>query len=416
MDLSFTPDQDALRDAARRLTPRSRTASGCARWRRGLRSRAVGGAVAMGLPAMALPDDQGGAGASLTDLAAAVEVHGAHLGSAPLVETRWRPACWPASTSPAPRRWPHRGGRRRHAGLHPAAGGGARLVPGARSPARRRRPRRRPPPAASTRRRPPRRYLSGPALADVDLGAPGGGEGPGPSPPTPRRSTSGGRSPPSLRPGLARARSTSACSTPRTATSSACPSGFQSAPAPLRRPARPRSTAPPPRLRGGRGPSTRRDPDARRLAAQASWFCGQVADEARRLQPARARRLRLHARVRRAAARPPGQGDPPAARRPPPASSARSPTALGFGRRRRPARPPPPTPRAWTSASTPRPRRSAPRSAPSSPSTSPTRSSSAPTPPARCTTGASTGAVRAGLPRRRVARRGRRPRAQRRSR
>jgi alkylation response protein AidB-like acyl-CoA dehydrogenase len=41
----------------------------------------------MGLPSMAVPEEVGGAGASLTDLAVAVEVHGAHLGSAPLVET-----------------------------------------------------------------------------------------------------------------------------------------------------------------------------------------------------------------------------------------------------------------------------------------------------------------------------------------
>jgi alkylation response protein AidB-like acyl-CoA dehydrogenase len=36
---------------------------------------------------MAVPEAHGGAGASLTDLAAAVEVHGAHLGLVPLVET-----------------------------------------------------------------------------------------------------------------------------------------------------------------------------------------------------------------------------------------------------------------------------------------------------------------------------------------
>ena len=41
----------------------------------------------MGLPTMALSEEHGGAGASLTDLAAAVEVHGAHLGLVPLVET-----------------------------------------------------------------------------------------------------------------------------------------------------------------------------------------------------------------------------------------------------------------------------------------------------------------------------------------
>jgi alkylation response protein AidB-like acyl-CoA dehydrogenase len=88
MDLSFTPDQDALREACQRLY---------AKESHGERVREVEATgfdphlweavVAMGLPTMALPEADGGAGASLTDLAAAVEVHGAHLGSVPLVET-----------------------------------------------------------------------------------------------------------------------------------------------------------------------------------------------------------------------------------------------------------------------------------------------------------------------------------------
>lgn len=88
MDLSFTPDQDALREAAQRLY---------AKESHGERVRDLEAAgfdpalwdavVQMGLPAMALPEEVGGAGASLTDLAAAVEVHGAHLGLVPLVET-----------------------------------------------------------------------------------------------------------------------------------------------------------------------------------------------------------------------------------------------------------------------------------------------------------------------------------------
>ena len=88
MDLSFTPDQDALREATTRLYAKE---SHGERVREaeadGLRSGALGGRRAMGLPTMAVPEPHGGAGASLTDLAAAVEVHGAHLGSAPLVET-----------------------------------------------------------------------------------------------------------------------------------------------------------------------------------------------------------------------------------------------------------------------------------------------------------------------------------------
>jgi alkylation response protein AidB-like acyl-CoA dehydrogenase len=88
MDLSFTPDQDALREACQRLYDKES---------HGERVREVeaegfdpvlwDAVVAMGLPVIALPEAAGGAGGSLTDLAVAVEVHGAHLGSAPLVET-----------------------------------------------------------------------------------------------------------------------------------------------------------------------------------------------------------------------------------------------------------------------------------------------------------------------------------------
>ena len=88
MDLSFTPDQDALRDATLRLYAKE------SHGERVREAEAAGfdpalwaAVVQMGLPAMALPAEVGGAGASLTDLAAAVEVHGAHLGSVPLVET-----------------------------------------------------------------------------------------------------------------------------------------------------------------------------------------------------------------------------------------------------------------------------------------------------------------------------------------
>src|SRR5687767_12693642 len=88
MDLSFTPDQEALREATTRLYAkeshggRVREAEAT-----GFDHALWGAVVAMGLPTMALSDDAGGAGASLTDAAAAVEVHGAFLGSIPLVET-----------------------------------------------------------------------------------------------------------------------------------------------------------------------------------------------------------------------------------------------------------------------------------------------------------------------------------------
>ncbi|MFZ6004727.1 MAG: acyl-CoA dehydrogenase [Actinomycetota bacterium] len=88
MDLSFTPDQEALREAAQRLYAK---ASHGERVREieadGFDPALWESICQMGLPTMALPETSGGAGASLTDLAAAVEVHGAHLGLAPLVET-----------------------------------------------------------------------------------------------------------------------------------------------------------------------------------------------------------------------------------------------------------------------------------------------------------------------------------------
>ena len=88
MDLSFTPDQDALREAVTRLYAKESHGERVREAEAPGFDAALWGAVAaMGLPVMALPERAGGAGASLTDLAVAVEVHGANLGSVPLVET-----------------------------------------------------------------------------------------------------------------------------------------------------------------------------------------------------------------------------------------------------------------------------------------------------------------------------------------
>src|SRR5687768_15839611 len=88
MDLSFTPDQDALREATTRLYGKESHPERVREAEPGGFDPALwSAAVAMGLPTMAVPEELGGAGASLTDLAAAVEVHGAHLGLIPLVET-----------------------------------------------------------------------------------------------------------------------------------------------------------------------------------------------------------------------------------------------------------------------------------------------------------------------------------------
>ena len=88
MDLSFTPDQAALREATMRLYAKESHGERVREAEAAGFDPALWSSVGqMGLPTMALPEAVGGAGASLTDLAAAVEVHGAHLGSVPLVET-----------------------------------------------------------------------------------------------------------------------------------------------------------------------------------------------------------------------------------------------------------------------------------------------------------------------------------------
>ena len=88
MDLSFTPDQAALREATLRLYAKESHGERVREAEAAGFDPALWAAISqMGLPTMALPAALGGADASLTDLAAAVEVHGAHLGSVPLVET-----------------------------------------------------------------------------------------------------------------------------------------------------------------------------------------------------------------------------------------------------------------------------------------------------------------------------------------
>jgi alkylation response protein AidB-like acyl-CoA dehydrogenase len=133
MDLSFTPDQDSLREAVQRLY---------AKESHGERVREVeadghdpvlwDAATAMGLPTMALPEAAGGAGASLTDLAAAVEVHGGCMGTIPLVETAVaaRLLARLDGASPALALLAEQG-RPAALALLPAVAGRARLVPGA---------------------------------------------------------------------------------------------------------------------------------------------------------------------------------------------------------------------------------------------------------------------------------------------
>jgi 3-oxochol-4-en-24-oyl-CoA dehydrogenase len=132
MDLSFTPDQDALREATSRLYAKE---SHGERLREaeptGLDPVLWDAIVAMGLPTMAVAEEVGGAGASLTDLAAAVEVHGAHLGSAPLVETAVAARLLARIGGADDLLSAVVDGTAATLALHPATGGTAALVPGA---------------------------------------------------------------------------------------------------------------------------------------------------------------------------------------------------------------------------------------------------------------------------------------------
>jgi alkylation response protein AidB-like acyl-CoA dehydrogenase len=183
MDLSFTPDQEALREATQRLYAKGSSPE------RVREVEALGfdpalwdQVVAMGLPAMSVAEAHGGASASLTDLAAAVEVHAAHLGSVPLVETavvaRLLAEQAEAGSEAAARALASVvDGAPAALALHPVDGPRAELVPGAavasvvvalrasdlvvvERPA---------PAAASPGAEAPRRSMAGLALDDVDL-------------------------------------------------------------------------------------------------------------------------------------------------------------------------------------------------------------------------------------------------------
>ncbi len=172
MDLSFTPDQDALREATSRLYAKE------SHGERVREAEATGfdpvlwaAVVAMGLPVMAVPEEAGGAGASLTDLAAALEVHGAHLGSVPLVETAVAARLLARLPGAADLLGPVVDGAPAALALRPATGGTATSVPGATAAAvvvaldgdRL--------VAVSPPRADARRTLAGLAVGDVDLAA-----------------------------------------------------------------------------------------------------------------------------------------------------------------------------------------------------------------------------------------------------
>src|SRR6476660_8930465 len=87
MDLSLSEDQEALREAVGRFLAK---ASSPERVRaaepRGFDEAVWTGLVDMGIPTMGVPEEHGGGGASLPDLAVVAEQAGAALAPVPLVE------------------------------------------------------------------------------------------------------------------------------------------------------------------------------------------------------------------------------------------------------------------------------------------------------------------------------------------
>ena len=283
MDLSFTPDQDALREATNRLY---------AKESHGERVREAeptgfdpvlwAAVVAMGLPVMALPEAAGGAGASLTDLAAAVEVHGAHLGSVPLVETAVAARLLARFPDAADLLTEVVDGAPAALALRPATDGTAGGVPGRcgrrpgarprRRAAGRGRPAGRHPPSRPRQPR-PRRRRARPMHASWRRART-------PSLPTPPPSTSGARSRRSPRPAWRAPASTSGSSTPRTASSSGCPSAASRRSSTASPTCTPGSTAAASSPTRPCGRSTRENRRRRASPPRHRWWCGEVADEA----------------------------------------------------------------------------------------------------------------------------------------
>jgi alkylation response protein AidB-like acyl-CoA dehydrogenase len=129
MHLALSADQEALRDAVAQLYGKKSTPEQ-------VRSAEATGfdpdlwdsLVQMGLPTMGVDVAQGGGGGTMADLAVVAETHGAHLASAPLLETMVvaRLLTQPGLAAPNPL---VEGGCGALA-LHPAVGDTARMVPG----------------------------------------------------------------------------------------------------------------------------------------------------------------------------------------------------------------------------------------------------------------------------------------------
>jgi alkylation response protein AidB-like acyl-CoA dehydrogenase len=130
VDLDFTADQQALRETVREFFRKeSPTAVVRAAEPLGFDEVLWRKAVDLGLAAIAVPEDQGGGGAGLVELAIAAEVLGETLAPVPLIEAAVANRLL-ASFADAPTLEPVAAGERLATlALHPARGGVAALVP-----------------------------------------------------------------------------------------------------------------------------------------------------------------------------------------------------------------------------------------------------------------------------------------------
>lgn len=88
MHLALSAEQTALRDAVTQLYGKKSTPEQVrAAEETGFDEDLWDSLVQMGLPAMGVPPDLGGGGATMADLAVVAEVHGTHLASVPLLDT-----------------------------------------------------------------------------------------------------------------------------------------------------------------------------------------------------------------------------------------------------------------------------------------------------------------------------------------
>lgn len=132
MDLSLSADQLALQEAVNRLYTKE---SHPERVRAAEETAGVDPALwealsQMGIPLMGVPEAHGGGGACLRDVAVAAEAHGAHLGSAALIETMVVARLLARAATGGPALAVLADGASAGFALHPVVEHVARLVPG----------------------------------------------------------------------------------------------------------------------------------------------------------------------------------------------------------------------------------------------------------------------------------------------